>query len=240
MNIILIALLTVFASCAGTVAGFGTSAIMIGILVMFFPFSSVLLLVGIIHWFGSASKTVLFRKGIDLKFVLPFALPAMVGSFLGAYFVLLAPDRILSQLLGVFLIVYVLFSHFKPNIEIPKWPSLIAVGGTLSGLSAGLLGIAGSIRTAFFSAHHLSKRSFLAAAGIGGIAIDSTRLVTYYFQGTTISREFLWGLLLFIPAAFLGTMIGKKTVLHFSEKRFRAVIAFFLFVVGIRLIFFPV
>ena len=51
MEIVLLVLLTFFASIIGTLAGFGTSTIMVPILSLFYPFSLVLFFVGIIHWF---------------------------------------------------------------------------------------------------------------------------------------------------------------------------------------------
>lgn len=240
MTLLFISLLTIVASCVGTIAGFGTSAIMIAVLVMFFPFSSVLLLVGAIHLVGSASKTFLFRKGIDLSFALGFAIPAMCGSFIGAFLVLSFPEHLLSRALGAFLVGYVVFSYFHPKFHMPKKPFLLGVGGALAGLCAGVLGIAGSVRSAFFRAYELPKRVFLASTGIAGIAIDSVRVGTYLSNGTMLSSKLLLGLFLFIPAAFLGTLLGKSIVLRFSECHFRRIIAIFLFIVGLRLVFFPV
>lgn len=68
MEIILIALLTLVASTIGTMTGFGTSTIMIPVLVMFFPPIEVIFLVAIIHWLGDIWKVALFRKGFDFKF----------------------------------------------------------------------------------------------------------------------------------------------------------------------------
>ena len=56
METIYITLLTLFASIIGTITGFGTSTIMIPILVMFFPPVETIFLVAIIHWFGGVER----------------------------------------------------------------------------------------------------------------------------------------------------------------------------------------
>jgi uncharacterized membrane protein YfcA len=239
MEIIFIAILTIVASAVGTVAGFGMSAIMISMLVLFLPFSIVLLLVGVIHWVASLWKALFFRKGRRPKITWSFGVPAAVGSFLGASLVFTFSAEILSMILGVFLVLYVLFLYFKPNFRIPRSRLNLFTGGALSGFFSGILGIGGSIRSAFLSAYNLPRSSYLMATGVTGLAIDTTRIATYISQGITLSPKLLLGVLVFIPATLFGTVIGKKMVMQVSENRFREVVALFLLIVGLRLIFFP-
>jgi uncharacterized protein len=60
MDIVLIAVLTLLASTVGTMTGFGTSTIMVPVLASFLALPQVLLLVGVIHWFGNLWKMLLF------------------------------------------------------------------------------------------------------------------------------------------------------------------------------------
>ena len=73
MDIALIAALTLIASAVGTLTGFGTSTIMVPILASFLPVPQVLLLVGIIHWFGDIWKMLLFRIGVRWRLIFLFA-----------------------------------------------------------------------------------------------------------------------------------------------------------------------
>ena len=75
MDIALIALLTFVGSLVGTLTGFGTSTVMVPVLVMFYPLPQALLLVGIIHWFGDIWKMLLFRSGVRWRLVLLFGVP---------------------------------------------------------------------------------------------------------------------------------------------------------------------
>lgn len=49
MDMVLIAILTFFASGIGTLTGFGTTTIMVPVLLSFVPLAEALLFVGIIH-----------------------------------------------------------------------------------------------------------------------------------------------------------------------------------------------
>src|SRR3989339_2256228 len=84
MEIIYIALLTLIASSIGTITGFGTSTIMIPVLVIFFPPVEAIFLVAIIHWFGDVWKVSLFRKGFNLKLIALFGIIGLITSYFGA------------------------------------------------------------------------------------------------------------------------------------------------------------
>src|SRR3989344_3185575 len=75
MEILLISLLTLIAATIGTISGFGTSTIMVPVLVLWFPLPVTLFLVGIIHWVGA-----------NLVFTIPEELLSRVlGTCLIAY-----------------------------------------------------------------------------------------------------------------------------------------------------------
>lgn len=239
MDILLIALLTILASGIGTLTGFGTSTIMVPILLFFLPLPETLLLVGIIHWFGDIWKMLLFKKGFEWKLILSFGIPGILASFLGATIVFSASDALLSRLLGVFLIVYVLFLFLKPAFTIPKKVWTAGAGGALSGLFAGIFGVGGAVRSAFLSAFNLPKTTYIATVGAIAFAIDITRIGTYIANGTWLSERFVWALTLFIPVSLAGAWVAKKIVNRIPQKQFRIVIAVFLLVAGITYIISP-
>jgi len=72
---ILLCILTLVASAIGTATGFGTSTVMVPIMVLFVPLPVALLFVGIIHLAGDVWKVLLFKRGVDLKLIL-----ALVGA----------------------------------------------------------------------------------------------------------------------------------------------------------------
>lgn len=209
MDIIYITLLTILASGVGTMTGFGTSTIMVPILLFFLPLPQTLLLVGVIHWFGDIWKIILFRKGFRWKLIFTFGIAGIVATYAGANIVFSVSEHLLSQILGAFLIAYVLFLFVKPTFKMPQTNITAISGGALSGFFAGLFGVGGAIRSVFLSAFDLPKVIYIATAGTIAFIIDTTRITTYILNGTILERQFLWGFLLFIPASFLGASAAK-------------------------------
>ena len=239
MEILYIAILTLIAAAIGTITGFGTSTLMIPVLVIFFPPVEAIFLVSIIHWFGNIWKVAFFRSGFNLRLLLLFGAVGLITSYLGAYISLGANGQILLRLLGTFLGGYALFLLFQSKFKIPAGNLTAVSGGALSGFFAGMFGIGGAIRSAFLTAFDLPKAVYIATAGAIGLLVDSTRIITYFTGGATLPKELWYGLLLFIPISFVGAQIAKKFVDKIPQNKFRIVIAVFLFVIGLKLIVWP-
>ncbi|UCF05306.1 MAG: sulfite exporter TauE/SafE family protein [bacterium] len=240
MQIAYLVLLTFIASGIGTLTGFGTSTVMVPVLLSFLPLPQTLLLVGIIHWFGDIWKMALFRQGIRWKLILGFGIAGMITTFVGARIVTLKYDPLFTRILGGFLVGYVVFLYFKPAFKIRSSNSAAVTGGGLSGFFAGIFGIGGAIRSAFLSAFDLPKAVYIATTGAIAFIIDSTRLVTYFTSGVRLPRELTWGLMLFVPVSFLGARTAKHVVNRIPQDRFRIVVAIFLLLVGLKLLLFNV
>ena len=239
MEIFYIALLTFIAAFVGTITGFGTSTLMIPVLVIFFPPVEAIFLVAIIHWFGDVWKVSLFRKGFNFKLILWFGVVGLATSYLGASLSLGADQSSLLRVLGVFLALYAVFLAYQPKFKIPASGFTALSGGALSGFFAGMFGIGGAIRGMFLSTFDLPKAVYIATAGAIGLAVDSTRIITYFAGGAVLPERLWWSLLILIPISFLGARIAKKIVDRIPQNKFRVVIAVFLLAIGIKLIFWP-
>ncbi|OGZ95231.1 MAG: hypothetical protein A3A28_00605 [Candidatus Sungbacteria bacterium RIFCSPLOWO2_01_FULL_47_32] len=249
MEIVYISLLTLIAATIGTITGFGTSTLMIPVLVIFFPPVEAIFLVAIIHWFGDVWKVALFRSGFNLRLLLLFGVVGLATSFLGAFISLGANEQILLRLLGAFLVGYALFFIFQGKFstkgepasgwKMPAGNAMAISGGALSGFFAGMFGIGGPIRSMFLSAFDLPKAIYIATAGAIGLTVDVTRIIAYVAGGATLPRELWYGLFLFIPVSFVGAQTAKKIVDKIPQDKFRMVVAVFLFVIGAKLVLFP-
>ena len=98
MEMVYITILTFIASMVGTMTGFGTSTIMVPVLLLFSPLSQTLLFVGIIHWFGDIWKILLFKKGLNWKLILGFGIPGIIASCIGASLTFQISEKILMKM----------------------------------------------------------------------------------------------------------------------------------------------
>jgi uncharacterized membrane protein YfcA len=239
MELLFILILVIAASAIGTVTGFGLSTVMIPVMVLVYPMPETLLFVGAVHWFNDLWKLLLFREGIRWKLILSFGLPGIVATVIGAHLLFTIPGTALQRILGVFLIGYVVFLFAKSAFKVRQSTVVAMTGGALSGFFAGVFGMGGAIRALFLSAFDLPKAVYLATAGAIAIVIDTPRLVTYIGQGTRLDSLLFWGMLLFVPASFLGARFGKGLIERIPQKHFRKIVAAFLFIVGLRLLIRP-
>jgi len=221
------------ASMVGTMTGFGTSTIMVPVLLLFYPLPQTLLFVGIIHWFGDIWKILLFKKGLNWKLILGFGIPGIIASFIGASLIFEISEGVLTKILGGFLLVYVIFVFLKPGFRLAKKPGNMITGGALSGFLAGIFGVGGAVRGALLTAFDLHKATYLATAGTIALLIDSARLITYLKGGTRLEPMLGWGMFAFIPASFFGARIAKMIVSYIPQKSFRLFITIFLALIGV-------
>lgn len=236
---ILLCVLTLIASGIGTATGFGTSTVMIPILVLFVPIPIALLFVGIIHLCGDIWKVVLFKRGLDWKLILAFGLSGIAASFLGASLSLKAQVLPLKQILGGFLILYVAYLFLKREWALPKTSTTAVCGGMLSGLFAGFFGVGGAVRGAFLTAFNLPKEVYIFTSGLIALFIDVTRVSRYLWGGTRLEQDLLLSLVLSIPVSFAGAYIAKRFLDRLPQKFFRTFVGAFLGLVGVKLLIWP-
>lgn len=237
-ELFLITLLSFLATGIGTMAGFGSSTIMIPVLVVFYPFTQALLLAGIIHWFGDLWDVLLFRKAINWKLVMSFGIPSALAAFFGAYALFSLPIPLLSRLLGGFLMLYALFLATNATLSLSDSRTTSAAGGTVSGFLTGALGVGGALRGLFLSALNMPKETYIATAAAVALSADAVRLVTYTRHGLSLEPFLLGGLIIFAAASFAGAESAKEIVKRIPQKTFQICIGIFLFLAGAKLLFF--
>jgi uncharacterized membrane protein YfcA len=219
------------AELIATLAGFGSSTLLMPVAVLVFDFPTALLLVGIFHIAGSASRAAFFRHGLDRRILLLFGLPSLALTLVGAALVRSTPEQTLKGMLGVFLVAYALISLYH-RLQLRPTVGAMAIGGALSGFLAGLIGTGGALRGAFLSAFQLSRDSYLANAALIALAVDLTRLPVYFGQG--FSRGIPWAYYpLLIGIAWTGAFIGRRLVARIPQDRFRKVVFGLLLLVGL-------
>ena len=237
---LLIAIALVFVtSLVSTMSGFGLATIMIPVLLLRYPLPETLLLVAVIHFMGDFWKIWLFRQGVNWRLVLTFVSLGIPMTALGAWLVPLLPQQALARTLGAFILAYVAVLVLKPAFHVAPTPSRTVAGGALYGFAAGIFGISGAIRSAVLAAYDLPKAVFLFTSGAVSLFIDTTRIATYLASGVALVGISAWNILLLIPVSFAGAIVAKRFLSHISHDRFKHIIAFFLFLAGLKLLLLP-
>lgn len=235
-HVILPCLLTLVASMIGTATGFGTSTVMIPVLVLFVPMPVALLFVGTIHLCGDIWKILLFRRGFDWKLVVGFGLSGIVASYMGASLSLHGEGLPLKRILGAFLIMYVIYLFVKREWAMPKTHGTAVCGGLLSGLFAGFFGVGGAVRGAFLTAFNLRKEVYIFTSGLIALFIDVTRVSRYMWGGTRLPSDLFLALIASIPVSFAGAYLAKRFLNKVPQKLFRRFVGIFLALIAMKLL----
>jgi uncharacterized membrane protein YfcA len=240
MEITYLALLALVGTIVGTITGFGTSTIMIPVLVMYFPPVEAIFLVSIIHYFGDIWKVMLFREGVNWRLIGLFGVIGMVPSYYGASALMNLDKALLLRLMGAFFIVYFLFLLFRPKLKIVMGNKSLLLSGVIAGFSGGLFGIAGPIRSAVLSTFDMPKTVYIATGAVIGLMVDGARMYAYFSKDTPVPSHLQWSFALFVVLSFVGAQMGKYIVEKIPQDKFRWVIATVLLLLGIKLILIPV
>jgi len=172
-----------FTEVAGTMAGFGSSTLVLPLALLFFDFKSALVIVALLHIFGNVGRVAFFRHGLDKRLIILFGIPSVICAVIGASLVNYISQDVLRFILGIFLLLFAGVSLIKPALQFPPTKTSALVGGGASGFIAGLIGTGGALRGSFLTAFNLDKNVYIATSAIIAIAVDITRLPIYLAGG---------------------------------------------------------
>lgn len=236
ISIIIFLFFAVIAEIIGTMAGFGSATVLVPIASFLFDIKKAIGLVALFHFFGQLVDGVIWRKYIVWRIGIIFSLGGVVMAFLGAMLVAVVPGRAIEIGLGIFLVVYALFSIAGRKVSLPRNDWITFIAGGITGFIAGLIGTPGAVRTAFLSNFHLPKEYFLGTSFAIAFLIDLVRVGVYIQSGILDLNIYWWVAVLAV--ALIGSLIGKKFVQKINEPIFFTVINYLLLFAGIKFLLF--
>ena len=227
MEYVIICLTAFGASLLTFFSGFGLGTILTPVMIIFFPATEAIALTGIVHLLNNLFKLILVGKQTDKQVAIKFGLPALAGSFIGAYTLIYFSANLfhyeyslsgktmeitfIKLLVATMMILFALF-EILPWLKSLQFSSkYISLGGFISGFFGGLSGNQGALRSAFLLRYGLSKEIYIATGVVIACIIDVTRLSIYFSTGSSYDyweNDML--LLLAVLSAFAGAFLGNK------------------------------
>ncbi|WP_347922019.1 sulfite exporter TauE/SafE family protein [Pontimicrobium sp. SW4] len=229
-------LLALLAEIIGTIGGFGSSVFFVPIANFYFDFQTVLGITALFHVASNLSKIAMFKKGIDKKLVTYIGIPAVVFVIIGGIIAKYLNEYLLEIILGVFLIGLSLLFLIKKGLIIKPNKREALLGGTFSGLFAGILGTGGAIRGLTMAAFNLEKNVFIATSAIIDFFVDFSRTIVYFFNGF-ITKEILIYIPFLIVISIVGTYLGKLLLKRISQDSFKKMSLYLILLIGITTLF---
>lgn len=220
----------------GTLSGFGSSTFFVPTAVFFEKIQLVLALTALLHCFGNSTKIFLFWGHLKKKQIMELALPSILLSGFGAWLTKYFSVGEFNFGLGILLMILSLFSFFR-NLRMLQLSSRLQILlSGLSGLLTGLFGTGGALRGFALSTMSLEKSSFVALSSSIDIGGDLIRAAIYLSQGYMDWSEWQYLPMLALAAIF-GANLGKRALKLISQVHFEKIVAVFIFVSGMLLIF---
>lgn len=218
------------------VTGFGSGLISIPLLALFLPLTFVVPFISILDISASILHVIHTRKHIAWKVILRAIPFAVFGVTFGLFILKTINTLILVKALGVFIILFAIYSLISPALKKNNsfvWPVFAGFFGSLIGT---LFGTGGPFYVFYFHLQQLDKTIFRATCAavflIDGL-IRATGFTLSGFYTSTVLLNIAYAL----PIMFFAMYIGEHLHTNISQRSFQRAIGIFLIMSGFALIF---
>jgi hypothetical protein len=138
--------------------------------------------------------------------------------------------------LAAFLILYSVYSLANPRFVLKKSRKNAVIGGSLSGLLAGLIGLGGAVRSTFLIGFNLPKEVYVGTSALIAVVIDLTRIPTYLATASVRFSSHFYLIPFLVVSAYFGVRTGKVLLLKINQETFRKVVLIALCLIGLSIL----
>jgi len=208
-----------FAGVLGGIIGFGTTIILMPLLVHFFGPLHAVPSVAIVGIVANISRVVIWFKEIEWRVCVVFNLSAIPFVILGANTLVLLSERLIDLVLGCFLLLMIPIRRKlkEMNFTLKLWE--MSIVGAVIGYLTGVVASTGALNTPFFLAYGLLKGAFIGTEAASSLFMFIAKGITFHSLGVIDLEIFGQGVLI---GAFVlvGSAFSKRFVLNLSESVF--------------------
>lgn len=217
------------------IAGFGSGLIAIPLLSLVHPLTLVVPLVVILDYIGSALQGVSNREKIQWNELKPL-LPSTLIGIVAALWVLKSVDlEVLNKALAMFVILFAVY-QILPLPELRGSKIWSTPAGFFGGLIGTVFGTGGPFYMVYLQLRGLEKSETRASFAAYFFIDGSFRILGFLLIGM-LSLPVLSKLLIWLPAAAVGLLIGGRVHAGISNQTFKYLISLVLVYSGYRLLF---
>ncbi len=223
--------LGLFAGVLGGVIGFGTTIILMPLLVYQFGPMQAIPIIAITALVANASRILIWWREIDWRLTGVYSLTAIPSVVLGANTLVLLDDRFIEVLLGVFLILLIPVRRWVRTRQFTVRLWQMAIVGAVIGYLTGIVATTGAINTPFFLAYGLTKGAYLGTEAASSLSIFITKGIVFHRLGVIDATAIMQGL--WIGACvFAGSLLSRRIVLALPEQVFLRLMEILMLVSG--------
>lgn len=203
--------------------GFGGGMILLPVLTTFYGVEVAVPVSTIAQLLSNLSKMGLGWRDIDWRQAGRFLILAAPLTALGAFGFAVVPKVPMTRLLCVALIAFAIMK-LAGKLKLPAKPATMIVGGGITGLINGLLGISGPLSSAVFLTLGLTPVAYIASEATAATAMHLIKIFMYGKLDLMNGGIFICGLLIGL-AMMLANFVAIKLIHNINKKLYQKMVA---------------
>jgi len=216
-------------------SGFGSGLVAIPLLALFLPITMIVPLLGLLSYSGTIMQSIHLRKQVVWRDMLPLIPFSLMGIAIAVWLLVNVNEMILTRALGVFVLLYALYSLLpRPNYQGGRKWAIVA--GSFGGMVGALFGTGGPFYVLYLNMRRLDKGPFRATIAMIFLVDGGARILGYAISGL-YTVQVLGMLFMLLPVLFLGMYTGHNLHLKIEQKRFNQLISLLLMISGSMLLY---
>jgi uncharacterized membrane protein YfcA len=142
----------------------------------------------------------------------------LVGTALGVTLLVNMPRRAAMLALGVFVLLFALYSLRRPGGSKPVNSNWAWLAGFCGGITSTLFGAGGPPYAIYLSQRGLTKEQFRATMGFAALTSISLRIVAFLLTGVLVNAQVWMYALAVVPGALAGVFGAKRIYMRISRE----------------------
>ncbi len=235
LDLLAVLLLGVAAGTLGGVIGFGSSIMLMPVLVIMFGPREAVPIMAVAALLANASRALVWWREIDWRAFAAYSATGIPAAALGASTLLVVPQRWIEITMGIFFLAVIparrWFARHNLRINLRQ----LALAGALVGYLTGIVVSTGPINAPFFLALGLVKGAYLATEALGSLAVYAAKAVVFRSFGA-LPVDILSKGLIIGSSLMVGSFMAKRLVLKLQAGQFTVLIEGLLLVSGLTML----
>jgi uncharacterized membrane protein YfcA len=208
------------AGTIGGIVGFGSSIMLMPVLVIAFGPRQAVPVMAIASVMANFSRIVAWWRDVDWRACAAYAMTAAPAAALGAGTLLTLPPRVVDVALGAFFILMIPTRRALAAHDLRlRLPHLAAIG-LVVGYLTGIVVSTGPITAPIFLAYGLVKGAFIATEAAASLGMYVAKSVTFRTLGALPQETIVKGLITG-SSLMAGSFAAKRFVVRMPPERFR-------------------
>jgi uncharacterized membrane protein YfcA len=218
-----------------TIIGFSGALIALPILLVSIALPEAISYISIFYFLSSIYFVQKEWENIDKKIIMKLAFTSIIGLAAGISVLNYGNLLFLKKVLGIFIILYVIYSFFSKG-KIKNSPFLEYILGIFGGFFSGLFSTGGPLFVIIVKNATMDIKTFRATMfGVLGL-VSIIRVPMIIFSGI-LKLSHLYYALFILPFFFLALFLGKKMYLKLNEELLKNCVLLALLLSGLMLTF---